>query len=162
MSPRAAARLETLGFTKVFDYVGGKRDLLTAALPKAGRSAAAPIAGDALRSGDIICHLGDRLGDVVERVPVVWGHSCIVVGGHHFVVGIIPNKSLEGNPKAPVEDIMQLSPPTVSQDTPLEMVVETLRDGYINNTLVTDPEGRLLGVVYLEDAERKLAEHNDV
>ncbi len=30
MSPRAAARLETLGFTKVYDYVGGKTDWLAA------------------------------------------------------------------------------------------------------------------------------------
>ncbi len=43
----------------------------------------------------------------------------------------------------------------------LETVVETLRDGNVISSLVTDPEGRLIGTLYLEDAERKLAELGD-
>jgi rhodanese-related sulfurtransferase len=34
MSPRAAAQLETLGFTKVFDYEAGKADWFAAGLPR--------------------------------------------------------------------------------------------------------------------------------
>ena len=36
MSPRAAWRLESLGFTKVYDYVPGKTDWLAAGLPREG------------------------------------------------------------------------------------------------------------------------------
>ena len=49
MSPRAAARLESLGFTKVYDYEAGKSDWLAAALPSEGRLAGEPSAGDVVR-----------------------------------------------------------------------------------------------------------------
>ena len=51
---------------------------------------------------------------------------------------------------------MQLRPSAVRPDTPLETVVKTLRDSNANSTLMTDPAGRQMGVLYLEDAERKL------
>ena len=47
---------------------------------------------------------------------------------------------------------------TVRPDTDLETVAKTLRDGNVQSTLVTNQEGRLIGTVYLEDIERKLAE----
>ena len=68
MSPRAAARLATLGFTKVYDYVAGKADWLTAALPSRRESAGVLRAGDAIRGGDIACHVGEELGDSVDRI----------------------------------------------------------------------------------------------
>ena len=68
MSPRAAARLETLGFTKVYDYEAGKSDWLAASLPSAGRSAGEPSAADAVQGDDIACHTGEPLGDVAKRV----------------------------------------------------------------------------------------------
>ncbi len=39
MSPRAAWRLESLGFTKVFDYVAGKADWSASGLPMEGKLA---------------------------------------------------------------------------------------------------------------------------
>ncbi|MEE9248155.1 MAG: rhodanese-like domain-containing protein, partial [Dehalococcoidia bacterium] len=67
MSPRAAARLETLGFTKVYDYVAGKSDWLAAALPSKGTLANLPRAGDAVRGDDVVCHLGMRVRDCAGR-----------------------------------------------------------------------------------------------
>ena len=156
MSPRAAARLETLGFTKVYDYVGGKRDWLAAALPSEGRFAGVPPAGRVLRNDDIVCHLGERLGDVADRVRALGRDACIVVNDHHIVLGRIRGRALEGDPDATMEAVMRPGLPTVRPDTPLETVIKILRDGNVNSTLVTDPEGRLIGTLYLEDAERKL------
>ena len=42
MSARAAWRLESLGFTKVYDYVGGKSDWIAAGLPVEGELANVP------------------------------------------------------------------------------------------------------------------------
>ena len=67
MSPRAAARLETLGFDKVYDYVSGKSDWIAAGLPTVGQSVGLPAAGNTLRVGDNIGHAGERLGDVARR-----------------------------------------------------------------------------------------------
>jgi len=156
MSPRAAARLETLGFTKVYDYVGGERDRLAASLPNAGRFAGVPTAGHVLRNDDMVCHLGERLGDVADRVRALGRGACIVVNGHHVVLGRVRGRALEGDPDATMEAVMRPGPSTVRPDTPLETVIKILREGNVNSTLVTDLEGRLIGTLYLEDAERKL------
>ena len=161
MSPRAAARLETLGFTKVYDYVAGKTDWLAAALPSEGRSANESVAADIVRGDDIVCHLGERLGDSVDRVRAAGKDVCIVVNDHHVVLGRVRGGALAGDPNAMIEDVMQSGPSTIRPDTPLETVVKTLRDGNVNSTLVTDPEGRLIGTLYLTDAECKLAEQDD-
>ena len=42
MSPRAAWRLETLGFAQVFDYADGKLDWMTAGLATEGTNATKP------------------------------------------------------------------------------------------------------------------------
>jgi hypothetical protein len=49
MSPRAAWRLEGLGFEMVYDYVPGKADWFASGLPKEGRLALVPTIGDAAR-----------------------------------------------------------------------------------------------------------------
>ncbi len=158
MSPRAAARLETLGFTKVYDYVGGKADWMAAALPTEGRLAGKITAGDVARRDDCACHLGDRLGDVVTRLRAAGKDTCIVVDDHHIVLGRVRGRALEGDPNVSMEDVMRSGPSTIRPDTSLESVVQTLRDGNVTNTLVTDPAGRLIGTIYLEDTERELAE----
>ena len=158
MSPRAAARLETLGFTKVYDYVNGKADWLAAGFASEGPSAEVPTAGDAVRGGDIVCHLGERLGDSLERIRVVGKDACIVVDDRHVVLGRVRGRALSGDPNVVIEDVMQSGPSTIRADIPLDAVVETLREGNVSSTLVTDPEGRLIGSLYLADAEHKLAE----
>ncbi len=160
MSPRAAARLETLGFTKVYDYVSGKSDWLAAGLSTEGPSAEAPTAGDAVRGGDIVCHLGERLGDSLERIRGADKDACIVVDDQHVVLGRVRGRALSGDPNAAIEDVMRSGPSTIRADMPLDIVVKTLRDGNVSSTLVTDPEGHLIGSLYLEDAERKLAKRD--
>ena len=158
MSPRAAARLETLGFTKVYDYMAGKADWLATALPSEGSSASLPDARRAVRGDDIACHLGDRLGDSAARVRAAGKDVCIVVDDHHVVLGRVRGRALDGDPDALIENVMQSGPSTIRPDTPLETVVKTLQDGNVRSTLVTDPGGRLIGTLYLEDADRILAE----
>ncbi len=160
MSPRAAARLETLGFTRVYDYVAGKADWLAAALPSVGRLADVPTAGDVVRGDDIVCHAGERLGNAVERARAAGKGFCIVVNDQHVVLGRVRGRAFDGDPDATLEDVMQSGPSTIRPDTPLETVVNTLREGNVKSTLVTDPGGRLIGMLYLEDAERKLAEQD--
>ena len=161
MSPRAAARLESLGFNKVYDYVAGKSDWLASALPTEGRVADVSTAGDIVRGDDIACHVGERLGDIARHVRAAGKDTFLVVNDRHVVLGRVRGRALDGDPNAMIEDVMRPGPSTIRPDTPLETVVETLRDGNIESTLVTDPDGRLIGTIYLEDAERKLAEQTN-
>ena len=55
MSPRAAWRLETLGFTKVHDYVAGKADWGAAGFPLEGTHG--PRAGELARRDAPTCAL---------------------------------------------------------------------------------------------------------
>jgi len=79
----------------------------------------------------------------------------------HVVPGRVRGRALNSDPDAAVENVMRPGPTTIRPDTPLETVVKTLRDGNVTNTLATDPEGRLIGTINLQDAERKLAEQED-
>lgn len=60
MSPRAAWRLEGLGFSPVYDYVPGKVDWFAAGLPKEGKLAEVPTVGEAARQDVPTCSLRRR------------------------------------------------------------------------------------------------------
>ena len=161
MSPRAAARLETLGFDKVYDYVSGKSDWIAAGLPTVRQSGGLPTAGNTLRAGDIVGHTGERLGDVARRARAEGKDEVLVVDDRHIVLGRIRGAAFDGDPDALIEDVMRPGPATIRPDTPLETVVGTLGSAGVVSTLVTDPDGRLIGTVYLEDARSRLARHEE-
>lgn len=162
MSPRAAARLETLGFDKVYDYVSGKSDWIAAGLPTVGQSAGLPTAGNTLRAGECcISHVGERLGDVARRVRAEGKDEVIVVDDWHVVLGRIRGAAFDGDADALIEDVMRPGPATIRPDTPLEAIVATLGPAGVASTLVTDPDGRFLGTVYLEDVRSRLAQHHE-
>ena len=85
----------------------------------------------------------------------------IVVDDRHVVLGRIRGAALNGDPDALIEDVMRPGPATIRADTPLETVVATLGRAGVANTLVTDPDGRFIGTVYLEDAHSRLAQPDE-
>jgi hypothetical protein len=64
MSPRAACRLETLGFVDVYDYVPGKLDWLAHNLPVEGEQAGVATAGRLARDDAATCRLEEPVGEV--------------------------------------------------------------------------------------------------
>src|SRR5919108_965281 len=103
MSPRAAWRLERLGFEEVYDYASGKQDWLAAGLPTEGRTASWPRAGTVAREDAPTCGLGERLGDVAERTAKTGWDVCVVANGEGVVLGLLRTEQLEGDPEARVE-----------------------------------------------------------
>ena len=67
MSPRAACRLDTLGFEHVHDYVPGKADWLAHNLP-VERDTELITAGQLARNDVVTCGLSDHVGDVARRI----------------------------------------------------------------------------------------------
>src|SRR5260221_14657247 len=67
MSPRAAWRLETLGFRDVYDYTDGKLDWMAAGFPMEGTNAERPRAAEVARKDVVTCRLDERLGGVSAR-----------------------------------------------------------------------------------------------
>ena len=158
MSPRAACRLESLGFTRVFDYVAGKTDWLASGLPTEGRLANSPRAGPAANRDVPTCRLTDRIADVRERVRASGHTICVVTNDDRVVLGRLTANALAADTKALVETVMESGPTTIRPDEPLEAVTERLRDRRVGSIIVTTVDGRLVGVLYRKDAEQRLEE----
>ena len=157
MSPRAAWRLESLGFAKVYDYVAGKADWMASGLQVEGSKAALPRAGDVVRRDVPTCSLAEPLTEVRERVRAAGSDTCIVVNSQNVVLGRLRRKQLEAGSDRTAEEVMQAGPSTIRPDVDLKSLVERLKEHKLENALVTTSGGRLIGLVYREDAERALA-----
>ena len=156
MSPRAAWRLESLGFKKVYDYVAGKADWIAAGLPIEGELASVPRAIDVVKRDVPTCSPFDRIGDVSDQVEAAREDVCIVTNDEGIVLGRLRRRALASDRGKAVHEVMQSGPTTTRADDPLKELVDRLRGAGVRSILVTTPEGRLLGVLYREDAERIL------
>lgn len=84
MSPRAAWRLESLGFSEVYDYAAGKLDWMAAGLPTEGTNARRPRAGEIARKDVPTCGAGETLGAVRERVARQGWDAAVVMNDPHM------------------------------------------------------------------------------
>jgi CBS domain-containing protein len=156
MSPRAACRLERLGFTQVYDFVPGKLAWLAMGWPRAGTAAAVPNAGEIARRGTPTCALDDPVADVAATVVEAGRDVCIVVSPQGIVQGRLRGRALAETPEATAEQAMELGPTTIRPSERLEPLVERMRRRGVGSIVVSDLKGRLVGILYREDAERAL------
>jgi CBS domain-containing protein len=154
MSPRAAWRLESLGFMPVFDYVTGKLDWLASGLPIEGKQAGVPRAGQVARREVPTCHVTDRLGDVRDRVRKAGSDVCVVIDGTSVVLGLLRGEAFNAAPESVIEQIMESGPTTIRPHVPVETMTERMRKQGVEHTVVTTLDGRLVGVLYRKDAEQ--------
>lgn len=141
MSPRAAVRLRQLGFSQVFDYAGGKNDWLAAGLPVEGEGLGQS-AANVLARDPPTCSLEEPLESALARLDGDWPFS-VVVDGDGIVLGLIR----PGGQGTTVAEAMEPGPTTVRASQPLEPLLEALRHTDEPLVPVTDPDGRLLGLV---------------
>src|SRR5260370_21496171 len=99
MSPRAAWRLESLGFNDASDYVDGKVDWMAAGLPTEGTNAQHPRAGDLARKDVPTCGLTEKLGDVQARAQAQGWDAAGAVNDERVVFGLLPSKELGRDPQ---------------------------------------------------------------
>ncbi len=155
MSPRAAWRLETLGFRSVYDYGGGKQNWLSAGLPTEGEDAREPRAGAVARADVPVCSLDESVGEAAERVREIGWDRCVVVNEERVVLGLLREKDLaSSDPEASVEGVMRNGPATFRPDEPVGKLAKRMREREASAVVVTTSDGRLVGLLYREDAER--------
>ena len=150
MSPRAACRLETLGFSQVYDYVPGKVDWLAHNLPIEGEQAGAPTAGSVARNDVVTCRLKDRVGDVRSRIlssPYGFG---LVTTPEGVVLGRLRQSALDCDLALGAEAVMESGPSTVRPHTTATALAQRLAQRNLRWAVVTDPEGRLIGITRRE------------
>jgi CBS domain-containing protein len=160
MSPRAAWRLESIGFTEVHDYVAGKADWGSAGLPLEGTRGSDTRVGAYLRRDVPTCRLDERLADVRARVGTAGWDSCFVVNDKKVVLGRLGRAALAGEVDGSVEEAMSAGPSTVRPSLELDRAVERMRRQSLTTLPVTTSEGRLLGLLERDTAERAPRELN--
>ena len=154
MSPRAAWRLESMGFTQVFDYVPGKADWFASGLPREGSLTSVPTIGEVARRDVPTCEPQEKVALAQGRVRAAGWDRCVVVNEERVVLGLLREKELGADPLGAVDRVMQPGPTTFRPNVPVRKMAERMRKRDAASVLVTTPDGRLLGVLYRRDVER--------
>lgn len=150
MSPRAAWRLESLGFERVYDYVAGKMDWIAFDLPWERKEDYPTVA--ALARRDVpTCGLDapiDVVTDIVRQRGI-----CVVVTDKGVVLGRIRSKDLDGGGRT-AEDVMEPGPTTYRPYQAAHDALHRMHEAGTETLLVTRADGSLIGMFYAEDGAR--------
>src|SRR5713226_1291939 len=154
MSPRAAWRLEELGFQRAHDFVGGKTAWIERGLPTEGTGPFLLLAGQVLRPATATCKPNTLSGQVRAELEPGADSICAVTNGEGIFVVRVLWKDLPEEDAVRVEEFMQLGPATVRPREELRGLVERMKSAGVKTILVTSEKGRLLGMVNRDDGER--------
>jgi Mg/Co/Ni transporter MgtE len=152
MSPRAAWRLESLGFGDVYDYVAGKLDWMAAGLPTEGTNATRPRAGEVARKDVPTCGLKERLGSVRERVRQQGWDAVVVVNEERVVMGLLRSKELDSDSDLLIEQAMRPGPSTFRPFVRMEEMAHFMVEHNLESAPITTSDGRLVGLLLQRDA----------
>src|SRR6516164_983334 len=128
MSPRAAWRLEALGYGPVHHYVAGKADWLAAGLLTVTAGDRPARVADLMARDVATCAPGDRVADVVARLERQSDGICVVVNDARVVQGRLRLDRLDPADVRDAEEVMEPGPVTVRADAPLAETIERMRD----------------------------------
>jgi CBS domain-containing protein len=135
----------------VYDYGTGILDWKTAGLPVEGTNAQVPRLVDVVRRDVPTCSLGERLGDVRDRVAPAGWEACVVVSGTRVVLGLLRAAELQGDPALLVDQVMRPGPSTYRPFVPVAELRGIMSDRNLESSPVTTSDGRLVGLVRRQD-----------
>jgi CBS domain-containing protein len=95
--------------------------------------------------------LTDRLKEVRERVRAAGWDTCIVVNELRIVLGRLGRRAIAANSDETVEEAMTEGPSTVRPSIGADALLERMRERNLRSYVVTTPDGRLVGLVRLDD-----------
>src|SRR5712691_799440 len=152
MSPRAAWRLESLGFGDVSEYKVGKLDWLAAGLPTEGTNAQKPRAGALARKDVPTCNLDEHLGDVRRRAHAAGWDAAVVVNSERVVFGLLRSKELAADGDQLIAQVMRPGPSTFRPYVLAAEMTKTMVDRKLESSPITTSDGRLVGLLLQKDA----------
>lgn len=157
MSPRAACRLEGLGFHRVYDYVDGIADWKAAGLAIEGTADPGQRVIDAIRADVPTCQTDDTIASIRSRTVDAGWEICVVTDCDGMAIGRIRGDAFDRPGEQLAGAVMESGMSTVRPDQPLQPLVERMHDRNAPNVIATTPQGKLLGILLRDEADRLLA-----
>ncbi len=150
MSPRAATRLEQLGFD-AYDYARSKVDWMAHGLSMEGAAATRPTALTFAREDVAACKLDDRAEDVRGQIDASPYRFALVLADG-IVLGRVRRSRLgEAPDDAHAEQLMEAGPSTTRPHIGVDELVSRFQSSETSTAVLTTPEGKLIGVVRRAD-----------
>jgi Mg/Co/Ni transporter MgtE len=152
LSPRAACRLATLGFTRVHDYTPGKVDWFAHGLPGEGVRAGEPTAGSLARHDVATRPLDASAGDVRRAIAdSPFGYALVLSPGG-VVLGRVRKSALDTlSDGDPIDSVLEPRPQTIRPHLTEAQLAESFEAYGLRTLVVTRPDGTLIGVVRRDD-----------
>jgi predicted transcriptional regulator len=122
-----------------------------AGLPTEGTNTQRPRLVDVVRRDVPTCSLGERLGDVRDRVTAAGWDACVVVSPQRVVLGLLRASELEADPALLVERVMRPGPSTYRPFVSVAEMRRTMIERNLENSPVTTSDGKLVGLVRKQD-----------
>jgi rhodanese-related sulfurtransferase/CBS domain-containing protein len=154
LSARGAWRLQSMGFTEVYDYTAGKLDWLAAGLPTEGSNARQVRAADVALAGVPTCAPDELLGEVARRVRAAGWDACVVVNPERVVLGLLRARELDSDGSLRIERAMRPGPSTFRPHVPIAEMARFMTDHDLASSPITTSDGRLVGLLRRSDALR--------
>jgi CBS domain-containing protein len=136
-----------LGYGPVHRYVGGKADWSAAGWEREGRLDARPFAGDLADRSVPTCTPDERVGEVHARVTASGWDRAVVVGNGGVVLGMLSGPRLLADAQLPAELGMDSAPSTFRPSLPARELRDYMREKNVQDVLVSDSDGVLLGAL---------------
>ena len=130
----------------VFDYVAGKQDWLSNALPIEGKLAHTATIGGLADRNVPTCHLTEKLSEVRDRLHGDAWKICVVINDTRSVLGLLRNEVVE-NSNQFVDRFMASGPATFRPHVTVEQIADYIREKKLDTILVTTSDGRLIGAL---------------
>jgi CBS domain-containing protein len=135
----------------------GKVDWMARGLLLEGEKAREPRALDLVRTDVVTCGLQDTIGGVRDRVAQSPYGFAFVLGTGATLLGRLRRAALHGSPDTKAVDVMEPGPSTTRPDTSPHELLAKLQAANLTSAVLSDPEGRLLGIVRRADLEGRAA-----
>ncbi|MFI7639570.1 rhodanese-like domain-containing protein [Nonomuraea sp. NPDC049400] len=156
LSPRAAHRLDRLGFREVHDYRLGKMDWLAADLPYEG---SAELVSRNVRRDPVTAALDDPLDELTERIIADPAGLAVVVDEDDVVQGVVGSRELKGaDLNGTAERVMRVGVTTVRPSEQLGPLIQRMDRAKVDHVVVTQMDGRLVGLFGLGDVRSPASE----
>src|SRR6266849_5196012 len=149
MSPRAAWRLEAIGFGPVYDYAAGKADWLAADLPYEGT---AELAGRFTRHGVATVAEDTPAAEALRLLDAQGFGPVLVLNQAGVVMGAAYRDSLaSAAPEAEAGMVMRFGVSTVRPSEVAAALAHRMGHADVTRVVVTRSDGTLVGLFFAAD-----------